>query len=80
MPRRATTLRFVGVDVAARADVPYVLVPVAAARDVFVRGTTRRPVDNFVVFTTVSIGFEDRVALTPGFRFVRIWLFMYGYM
>ena len=36
------------------------------------RGTTRRPGDNFVVLTTVLIGFNDCDVVTPGFKLVRI--------
>ncbi len=70
LPRRATTRRAFcwGVAVAVRAV------------DVFVRGTTRRAADNGMVLTTVFIGFSDCDVVTPGFRFVRIWLFMYGYI
>ena len=45
-----------------------------------VRGTTRRAGDNGVVLTTVSIRLEFWVGVTPGFRFVRILLFIYGYI
>ena len=45
------------------------------------RGTTRRSfVDKGLVVTTVSIRFEFWLGVTPGFKFVRILLFIYGYI
>ena len=69
---RATTRRpFVPVFVALRALV---------FPDAVGRGTTRRCAPIFVVFTTVSIRFDDCEGETPGFKFVRILLFIYGYI
>ena len=78
LPRRATTRRDDWADgVPARA----VVAVFVAMRAVFAaRGTTRRDVDKGVVFTTVSIKLEFCDGVMPGFRLVRIWLFMYGYI
>ena len=78
MALRATTRRpFVPVYAALRPVDMFV-----ALRLVFCvgRGTTRRPGPIFVVFTTVSIRFDDCDGVTPGFKFVRILLFIYGYI
>ena len=84
MPERATTRRpvvFVDGMTPARADVVDCdtcgvilrLVVFVAVRCVFVgRGTTRLSADNFVVLTTVFIGFNDWDVVTPGFKLVRI--------
>ena len=87
MPLRATTRRELlfgdtvaraGCDMFGRATTRLAFVFVAA-RAVW-RGTTRRSPANFVVLTTVFMGLKDWDVVTPGFKFVRIWLFKYGYM
>ena len=83
MPERATTRRpvvFVDGMTPARADVVdcatcgAILRPlvVVAVRLLVGRGTTRLSADNFVVLTTVFIGFNDWDVVTPGFKLVRI--------
>ena len=92
VPARAVTRR-VAVGVAARAAV-FDVVPARAVVDVFVRGATRRVVVDVVARrgTTlrVAVPFDlvrvktlicafDCDGLTPGFKLVRMVLFIYGY-
>ena len=92
VPERAVTRR-VAVGVAARAAV-FDVVPARAVVDVFVRGATRRVVVDVVARrgTTlrVAVPFDlvrvktlicafDCDGLTPGFKLVRMVLFIYGY-
>ena len=87
VPARATTRRLLWPEyVALRATTRRPFVPVFVALRALVfpdavgRGTTRRCAPIFVVFTTVSIRFDDCEGVTPGFKFVRILLFIYGYI
>ena len=76
--RGAVRFAFDTIGVAARAA--YVPPPLALRAGAVGRATTRRSPPSLVVFTTVFIGFEDSEFETPGFKFVRILLFIYGYI